>query len=185
MKLLDAIETRRSIKSFRSKKVSWSDILEAIDAASKAPFAGNINNLKFIIIEDQETKNKIGKHTQQFWLTDAQFIIIVCSDESQLINQYNERGKIYSRQHAGAAIENFLLRITDIGLSSCWIGAFSDELIKQVLKIPEHINIEAILPVGYAMKKVKMPKKAVLENLMYWEAWKISKKPTRSKDPKI
>ena len=183
MKLNDAIDKRSSVRRFRNKDVRWSDIIEAIDAASKSPLAGNLTNLKFIIIEDQELKNKIAEHCQQFWITDAPFLVIVCSDLSKLERTYFERGRIYSRQQAGAAIENFLLRIVDLGLSSCWIGAYADELIKQLLKIPGHINVEAILPIGYAKTKPKKKKKSSLDNLIYWNRWKTSKRPTFAKEP--
>ncbi|MCH7568339.1 MAG: nitroreductase family protein [Nanoarchaeota archaeon] len=183
MKLNEVIEKRHSVREFKEKKVKWADILEAIDTASKVPFAGNINNLKFIIVENQELKNNITKHCQQTWIADAQIIIVVCSDETKLEKMYNERGKIYSRQQAGAAIQNFLLKITDLGLSSCWVGAYSDELIKQVLKIPEFINIEAILPVGYGKGTIKKTRKAALENIINWEFWGITKKSSRTKDP--
>jgi nitroreductase len=179
MELNEAIEKRASVREFSSKKVKWSDVLEAIDAAVKAPFAGNVSNLRFIIVEDQEVKNKIADFSQQSWMAKAGFVVVVCSDESKLEKMYLKRGLIYSRQQAGAAIENFLLRITDLGLGACWVGAYSDEIIKQALKIPEHINIEGIIPVGYPAKKPKKSRKPALENVINWNAWDVNKKPTR------
>ena len=182
MKLDDAIKQRRSIRRFSEKKVKWADVLEAIDAALQAPFAGNINNLKFIIVQDQSRKNKLVEYTQQDWIADAQYIIVVCADYSQLEKMYDERAEIYARQHAGAAIQNFLLKITDLGLASCWIGAYTEEYIKKELKIPNDIKIEAVLPIGYVYRgtdfKVKIPKKASLEKCINWEVWGKREKPT-------
>ena len=59
MKLDDTIDKRRSIRKFSDKKVRWDLVLEAIDAALKAPYAGNINNLKFVIVESQKLKDRI------------------------------------------------------------------------------------------------------------------------------
>lgn len=184
MKLLEAIEKRRSVREFSSRKVKWSDILEAIDAAARAPFAGSINNLKFIIVSNEKTKNEISKQCQQSWIATAPYIVIACSDETRLSSLYNFRGPIYSRQQSGAAIENFLLRITDLGLSSCWVGAYADELLKQILSIPEHINIEAVLPIGYAKSAKKTKEiKVSFEKMINWEKWGQSKKPNRFNDP--
>jgi len=183
MKLDDAINNRASVRSFKDKKVRWDLILEAIDTASKVPFAGNINNLKFIIVQNPDLKNKIAEHSQQDWIADAPIIAVLCSDDSKLEKMYYERGLVYSRQQAGAAIQNFLLKITDLGLESCWVGAYADELIKQLLKIPEYINIEAILPVGYGRGKPKKIRKAHLENLINWDFWNVKKKPKKRKEP--
>ena len=147
------IEKRASARSFKSKKASWKDILEAIDAAIKAPSAGKMHHLKFVIIEEQEKIEKIAEFTDQLWISESGILVVVCSDDTHLENQYGERGRVYSRQAAGAAIENFLLKITDLGLSACWVGSYTDELIKQLLKIPAHIQIEAIIPIGYSKTK--------------------------------
>lgn len=184
MKLEEAINKRHSVRKFKSKKVKIGDLLEAIDAAIKSPAAGNIHNLKFVIIDDQQSKNEIAKQSQQFWLSEAQFIILVCSDPTKITRSYDNRGLIYSRQQAGAAIQNFLLRVTDLGLSSCWVGSFCDEIIKQNLKIPENINLEAILPVGYEIKKSKQKPKPALENVINWGSWGVKKKPVWCKDPR-
>jgi len=173
------IDERRSIRDFSNKTVKWSDILEAIDSARKAPCAGNNFNLKFIIIKRSEAKDKIAELSEQSWIMDAPYLIVVCSNETNLEGIYYERGKIYSRQQAGAAIENLLLKLTDLKLSSCWIGAYQDGIIKQILKIPPNINIEAIIAVGYAKQKIKPPRKISLENIINWECWGISKKPKK------
>jgi len=181
MNLNEVIKKRRSIRQFKSKKVHWEKILEAIDTSSKISLAGNINNLKFIIIEKQKTKNELAKNCQQYWIADAPIIIAVCSDETKLERMYHERGKIYSRQQVGAAIQNLILKLTELGLSTCWVGAYADELIKQILEIPEYINLEAILPIGYPKGKTKLIKKTPLENLLNWGKWGEKKKPTNKK----
>jgi nitroreductase len=185
MQLDKVTDKRCSIREFSSKPVKYADVLEAIDAACQAPFAGNINNLHFVIVEDQEQKNKITQCCQQDWIADSPLLVVVCSDEAPLERMYETRGAIYSRQQAGAAIENFLLKITDLGLSSCWVGAYTDDQIRAYLKIPENINIEAVLPVGYMSKtcKPKKSKKAPLNNKIFWGSWMTRKKPLKSKDP--
>jgi len=173
MKLDDAIEKRRSIRKFSDKKVRWDLVLEAIDATLKAPYAGNINNLKFVIVESQKLKDRLAECAQQDWIADASFVVVVCGDYTHLERMYGERCVTYARQHAGAAIENFLLKITDLKLGCCWVGAYIDEYIKEELGIPEHIKIEAILPVGYPKPHVKQksPKKESLEKYIQWDFW--------------
>lgn len=178
------IEKRHSSRSFKDKKVSWKDAMTAIDSAVQGPFAGNMNHLKFVIVENSEKIKNIGDHSQQSWISECNLLIVVCSDDSFLEKQYGDRGIVYSRQQAGAAINNLLLKLTDLGLSSCWVGAYTDEYIRKELDIPANIQIEAIIPVGYEnpSKIRKKPKKHALERVIYWEKWDKNKRPAFFQD---
>lgn len=186
MELDTIIKKRKSVRDFTKKKPSWKSILEAIDAANQGPFAGNHNYFKFIIIEEKDTIKKLAKIAEQPWISQSSILLIVCSDDTHLENLYGERGRIYSRQQAGAVIQTILLKLVDFSLSACWVGAFTDEIIKQSLKIPQHIQIEAIIPVGYEDKKEKQqkPRKKELENSLYWEKWGTTHRPPLFKEPK-
>ncbi|MBX4196316.1 nitroreductase family protein [Candidatus Pacearchaeota archaeon] len=185
MKFDEVIEKRKSVRSFKSTPASWKDVLEAIDAALQSPFAGNLNHLKFLIVENKETIEKIGEFAHQLWINEAGILVLALSDDTHLEHLYGHRGRVYSRQQAGAAIEHFLLKITDMGLASCWVGAYSDELIKQLLEIPAHIQIEAILPVGYEKgRNPKTPKRS-LESALLWEKWNMKRRPELFPDPPL
>ncbi|MBS3081798.1 nitroreductase family protein [Candidatus Pacearchaeota archaeon] len=180
MKTEEAIKKRRSIRKFSNKIVKFGTILEIIDAANQAPFAGNINNLKYIIIESLENKKYIGTFSQQHWTNEASWIILICSELKKLEALYDLRASKYSKQQAGAAIQNMLLKTTDLGLSACWVGAFADEEIKSHFKIPQNWSIEAIIPIGYAKNKEKKSvRKAPLESKIFWEKWDEKYKPRK------
>jgi len=184
MEFDSVVRKRASVNSFKKKKTSWEDVIEAIDSAIQGPFSGNHNNLHFLIVEDPETIKQISKNCQQTWIQQSGLLIVVCSDETNLENMYGERGRVYSRQQAGAAINTVLLKLTDIGVNSCWVGSYTDELIKQILKIPQHIQIEAIIPTGFSAEKSAKPKKKKLESVLFWESWFTTKRPTIIKEAK-
>ncbi|MBI2632479.1 nitroreductase family protein [Candidatus Pacearchaeota archaeon] len=171
MEFDEVIAKRKSIKAFKGKTASWKSVMEAIDAANQAPFADNRNNLKFIIIEDKDKIANIAHLANQTWISKSGIIVLVCSDDTNLENMHGERGRVYARQQAGAAIENLLLKIVDLGLSACWVGSYSDDLIKTKLQIPQNIQIEAIIPIGYAKSTFDKKRRAALENTIYWEEW--------------
>jgi len=172
MDLDKCIKERHSVRTFKSKKPDWRKILEAIDAGNKIPFAGNIPTIKFILVSDKEKIAQIAEAATQDFIATTDYVIVVCSDPSECIKAYEERGEIYSRQQAGAAIENLLLKITDIGLNSCWVGAFSETTIKDRLQIPEDVNVEALLPIGYEIKKTKQRLKPNLDKTLFFDIWK-------------
>lgn len=182
MNLDKAIDERHSVRRFSTKKVKWQDIIEAIDAANKAPLAGNIPSLRFVLVDDKSKIEEIGEACQQDFVSEVDYIVVVCSDTGQIERSYDKRGLIYARQQAGAAIENFLLKITDLGLSSCWVGSFVDEMVKRVLHTPDNINVEVVLPIGYEMPvKGSQRKKFDLDNILFFNKWKEKRmKPLKS-----
>lgn len=186
MEFNSLIKKRKSVRSFAAKKVSWKAALDAIEAANQGAFAGNHNHLKFVIIEEKETIKKISQLSDQPWISQAPILILVCSDDLHLENLYGERGRVYSRQQAGSAIQTMLLKFVDLGLASCWVGAYADDVLKEALKIPQHIQIEAIIPFGYENKKesTEKPRKKELENAIYWEEWENEQRPPLFKEPK-
>ena len=94
---------------------------------------------------------------------------------------------MYSHQQCGAAIETFLLKLVDVGLSGCWVGSFADHHIKTTLGIPEDVNIEAIIPIGYERiekGRSKRPEKPKIENAISWELWDTSRRRPLFVEPK-
>lgn len=171
MDIDEAIQSRKSVRKFSNKKPDWKDILECVDSSRYAPMAGNNFTLKFIIINNEETIQKISEACQQDFFSKAKYIVCVCSDPTLPINAFGDRGEIYSRQQAGAALQNFLLKITELGLSTCWVGHFLEEQIKDILKIPEKCNVEAIFPIGYEYSETKPKRKRALENCLFFEKY--------------
>jgi nitroreductase len=172
MDLDKAIQSRTSVRKFHSKKPDWRDIVEAIDAARYAPMTGGNNIMKFIILDDPEKIQKLAEASQQDFITTAQYVVVACSKIGRVMNAYGTRGERYSRQQAGAAMENFILKLVDLGLSTCWVGHFVDAQIKRVLKIPKDVNVEAIFPIGFPYSKKKTKKAPTdLDNLLYFNKY--------------
>ena len=174
MEFEKVIRERSSIRKFSKKKFDISYILEAIEAANLAPSPGNLPLIRYIIVENSEKISKLAEASMQSFIADAPFIVVVCSDKKEAELLYEERAERYVKHHVGAAIENFLLKITDLGLASCWIGAFSDLMVKNILKIPANIEVEALLPVAYKAETLilKRRPKPPLDPRIYFEEWK-------------
>ena len=173
MELDKSIKDRRSVRKFKSKKPNWRDILDCIDSMRYTPMAGGNFTLKFILVDDKEKIEELAKAAQQDFISQTQYVLVICSNPSRTVNAYEKRGEIYCKQQAGAAIQTFLLKITEAGLSTCWIGHFIDEQVKRTLRIPEKINVEAMFPIGYEFKKPVTRKiKSDLDNALYFNEYK-------------
>ena len=176
MQLKDAIVSRKSVKRYMDKKPDWRKILRALDMARYSPAAGNNFVMRFILVDESKKIAQIATACQQEFVGTAKYLVVFVSDDSKLEKLYGERGKRYTSQQAGAAIQNFLLALTEEGISTNWVGHFYDDQVKRTLGIPEDSTIEAIFPLGLETRiKTNSKPKAPLENLIYFNKWKNKK----------
>jgi|SRR3989344_3304666 len=183
MDFQEVLKKRASIRKFSSKKPRIEEVIKAIEASNLAPSPGNMAILHYIIIEKPETIEKISQACAQEFVGEAQFVVIICSKPNNVERAYDKRAARYVKHYVGAAVENFLLHITDQGLASCWVGAFSEHEIRDIARIPEDIDIEVILPVGYKHsydKTEQRSKRSVFERV-YFEVWKNKHKVPKRK----
>ena len=178
--ILELIKTRRNIKRFLPKYVSWEKISRMIDAARHAPSCGNVQNWKFLIVFDPAMKENVAAAAyEQYEIVQAPIIIIVCGEPDKAERYYGLRGeRLYTVQNCAAAIQNMLLEAHSLGLGTRWIGGFDEEAIKSMFKIPPDVRPQAIIAVGYPADVPKRPPKYPLETMVYFHGWRA-----RVKDP--
>jgi len=174
MDLKETIKKRASIRKYSDKKPRIEDVVKAVESANLAPSPGNLAILKYLIIENLDNIEKIAEACQQEFIKEAKILVIFLSESKDTEIMYDKRAKKYVKQHVGAAAQNFLLSLTDMNLTSCWVGAWSEVSLRNILIIPDNVEIEAIFPVGYQMKtdKKKQRIKSRIEGRLYFENWK-------------
>ena len=182
MEFKSLIKKRHSVRRYSTNKPDWRKIIKAIDAARYVPLAGNMMNCRFILISDERKIQQLAQASQQGFVKDAHYVVAVVSDDSKLTQSYDERGEKFARQQSGAAIQNFLLALTDLDLVTCWVGYFDEQSIKHTLKIPADHVVEAIFPIGKPTKiKTQEKRKTDLDNVLYFDTWKNKYMEPKSK----
>jgi nitroreductase len=155
MNFWQAISNRKSCRSFdTTQDVPDAYVRQLIEAAIRAPTAGNIQPWHFFVVRDQLTKNHLAQAAlDQNFIAEAPVAIIVCVNQQASINKYNERGSLFAIQDTAAAIQNILLAATALGLGSCWVGAFNEFMVIEILSILSPWMPVAIIPIGYPLGK--------------------------------
>ncbi|MBU90781.1 hypothetical protein CMO94_04515 [Candidatus Woesearchaeota archaeon] len=173
MEVFDAIRSRRSIRKYKDKQVAWDNIVTIMQAGKYAPSAGNLQNWKFIVVKNDETRKAIAKAClQQEWMEVAPVFIVVVAEPEKAERYYGSRGaRLYTIQGCSAAIENMLLTAHSLGLGTCWIGAFDEDEIWRVLGLPEEKSVQAVITIGYADENPEPPPKYRIEHMMFFEKW--------------
>ena len=136
MELKEVIKKRKSIRTFQKVDISNEILEELIALARNSPSAGAIRGYQAII-----TREKITR-------IDAPVYLVICTDPEVYAKRYGDRGKtLYAIQDATIFCVYIQLLLLNKGLDSCWIGAFNERKIQQLLNIT--LRPITILALGY------------------------------------
>ena len=153
MDILKAVKERRSVRDFQKKEIPQDIIDKLIEALIWAPSAGNLQARKFYFIKETGLKKKIAVAAlNQHFLAEAPLVIIGCAD-SRISYRYRERGiYLYSIQDVACSLMGMMLVAYENGLGSVWVGAFQEDAISGLLKLPEILRPVALVAIGYPSK---------------------------------
>ncbi len=148
MNCLDAIMTRRSIRTYTDQAVTEEQTDTILRAAMAAPSAGNQQSWRFIVVTEADQRSELSKTTPYAkMLADAPLGIVVCGDTR------TEKHPGYWVQDCSAAIENALVAANSLGLGAVWLGvhpiAERADNVRKVLGLPEGVEPLAMLAIGH------------------------------------
>ncbi len=168
METLEAIRTRRSIRSYTSEPLKDADLQKIIEAAVSAPSGGNSQSwLFFSVCEPKRIAGMRAICPGIIGIPSG--IIILCLD---FRGQKKEVLPIIKYLDIGAAMQNILLAAHDLGLGGCAIGSFHVEGVKEFLNIPEHVEPILLTVLGKPKSLPSAPKKKPLQEIYFQESYK-------------
>ena len=86
----------------------------------------------------------------QSFVARAPAVIVFLEDSSRSESHYGKRGTgLYVHQDTAIAVTFAHLAVSDLGLGSCWVGAFDTHAVARILNLKEGLVPVAILPIGY------------------------------------
>ena len=167
------IKKRRTYKNFLNKKISKSKLNKIVDFIKHAPNAGNLQNWRLVIVQNQETKEKLVKASyDQEWIAQAPAVVVVCSDNEDIERFFGKKNsKKFGTQGCAAGMQTMLLKAEELGIASSWCAISNERLVGEILKIPDNISLEAIICLGYSSEKLIQPKRINTDNIIHQEEW--------------
>lgn len=148
--MIELLRKRRSIRVYRTEPLDRGEIDLLIEALLRSPSSRNINPWEFVVVDDRDilTKLSLAKQHGSDFLRDAAVGIVVCADGT--------KSDVWVED---CSIASILAQMTalSLGLGSCWIqirnrqhdrNTTSEEYIRELLGLPEHIRVESIISIG-------------------------------------
>lgn len=167
MDTLNLLKSRRSIRIYQDIPVPQDLILQILEAGRWAPTGANLQPWHFIVVKDPETRKRIGEVARFFFIKSPH----VEKAPVLLVLGFDTRKGKYGRYDVTLAGGNMMTMAQSLGLGTCWIGAFDARRVKEILEIPEHIEVIALLTLGYPGEKPETPPRVELEKIVHWESW--------------
>jgi len=175
MGVMEAIKIRKSVRSYdKGHKVSDTDLLKILEAGRLAPSAKNIQDWRFVVIKDKALLTKLvpACKDQQF-VAEGSVVIAGCSGATDYIMTCGQQAYTVD---LSIALEHMALMAAELGIGSCWIGAFYEDRVKELLHVPKDVRIVDLLVLGYPDKelsKIVTTTRKDMKEIVCYDKWKF------------
>ncbi len=150
---LDLVAKRKSIRSYKNIEIEKEKLDYVLEAFRLAPSAKNLQPWKLVIVTDEAIKRELVPACKnQASISEAPVVIVACAKEEEAYGiAYGMMGGYMNSfpVDLGIAFEHIMLAATEQGLGTCWIGAFNEKAVKEVIGVPENVRVVALTPIGY------------------------------------
>ena len=184
MDFLEVIKTRYSVRDFSQKEIPEKILKEILEAGRLAPSCQNRQCWRYIVVKNKDIKKQLALKSGfigkvNFFIKNAPVIIVAVANPKDSC-RLNEQD--YYLVDIGISFQQMMLTAWNFSIGSCWLAAFSEKKVKQILKIPEKYRVVALSPFGYPKEKkslysnlvsafAKSKKRLPLEKIIHYNKW--------------
>lgn len=170
MNLLELAKKRYSVRSYLDKEVEKEKLLQVLEAGRLAPSAVNFQPVHFIVITEEQEKQKLYEVYQRGWIKEAPVIIVACGDHRT--SWKRKDGKDHCDIDVAIAVDHMSLAAVDLGLGTCWVCAFDAKLCHELLGLPDYLEASVLIPLGYPKgDRITQATRKNIEELVSWERY--------------
>lgn len=145
MDFLNLAKERYSCRNYSDKKIESEKLKKILEAGRIAPTACNNQPQRILVIQDENTLEKIKEEVNVY---NAPAVLIICCDKNEAWERVFD-GKNSAYIDAAIVTDHMMLEAVSQNIDSVWICYFKPDVIRKVLNIPENFEIINILALGY------------------------------------
>ncbi len=170
MDVAQAIRNRYSCRSYHDKPLEQDKLRAVLEAARLAPSAKNLQDWRFVVVTDGQTKKKVAAAANnQTFIETAGAVVVACTVSDHVMRCGQAVGPI----DVAIALEHMCLQATELGLATCWIGSFYPDKIRQIVGIPDGVIIVELLALGYPADTPKQSRRETIDQIVSFENWRF------------
>ena len=169
MSFLELANKRFSVRVFEAKPVPREILEQVLEAGRLAPTAANKQPFHVVVLQDEERRRALGVAYPRDWFWRTPVILVLCVDASKAWARSDSRN--YADVDGAIAMDHMTLCAADLGLGTCWIGAFDPVKVRRILNLPDHVEPLVMTPLGYPAEPVRSKSRKPLSDLVHYENW--------------
>ena len=141
-------ETRRSVRAYKPDAVPEELVQQVLETGRLAPSACNKQPWRFIVVRGETTRRALGAAYAREWFWKAPVVIAVCIlPKEAWVRSFD--GKNYAMVDGALAMDHMQLAAAELGLGTCWIGAFDPAAAREILNLPDGVELVGMTPLGF------------------------------------
>ena len=170
MNVFEAIMKRRSVRGFLDKSIEDEKLNAVLEAGRLAPSAKNRQEWRFVVVKNREVRRAVAEAANgQNFVGEAPVVIVACGITDGYIMSCGQPSYPID---VAIALDHISLAAVELGLGTCWIGAFNEDRVKKILGIPEEIRVVDLMPIGYpAVQTVKEKNRLPFNKIVKHDRW--------------
>ncbi len=170
MNVFEAITKRYSCRAYKPAPIEQEKLQKVIQAARLAPSAKNLQDWRFVVVTDEDTKLKLAEAANnQMFISSAAAVVVACSNNDYVMSC----GQPIAPIDVAIALEHIALEATEQGLATCWIGSFNPDKVRQILEIPKEIAVIELMPIGYPADRQRTARREPVKKIVCYEKWRF------------
>ena len=167
MELSKVMQKRYSVRGYKPDPVEEEKLVAVLEAARQAPTAGNRQRFQLVVIHTKGREEELGRIYGAEWFVQAPIVICAC----RYPMDPERKRKDYTDVDIGIVVDHLILKAAELGLGTCWIGAFDPTVTRQVLGLPDEVEPVIFTPLGYPDAPPRGTDRKSLSELVRYEHW--------------
>jgi len=170
MDFKELIKRRYSVRAYKTDAVPAELLDQVLDAARLAPTAANRQPFRLLVVTTQGKEAELKRVYRADWFSQPPIVIGVCAVPGEAWSRSD--GHNYAEVDAAIVMDHITLAAADLGLGTCWIGAFDPSAAREVFCLPDGVEPVAFTPLGYPADIAAGKKRKAIEDLVKYDKWK-------------
>ena len=158
MKFSKLVKSRYSVRAYKSDAVEEEKLQQVLEAARLAPTGANRQAFQLVVVHTKGREEEMKRIYPRDWFSEAPIVICACAAPDYKLN-------------IGIVMDHLILAATELGLGTCWIGAFDRDATREILGLPDDMEPIIFTPLGYPASEPGAKKRKDLDEIVRYEHW--------------
>jgi len=169
MEYFDLIQKRYSVRAYKPDPVEDEKLQKVLEAARLAPTAANRQPFQIIVIHTEGRKDELMKIYRRDWFVQAP--LLICAVGVPRTSWVRADRRRYLDVDVAIVMDHLILAATSLGLGTCWVAAFNEEMARKSLHLPDEVEPLVFTPLGYSADQPTEKERKEISQLIRFEHW--------------